>query len=87
METSLSHVVRAHGMRAFYSKLTFLDPRGVMWICWVMAVGVESTEPQFCHAFLYTDTDPRIIVAGELGAAKKVFRNWIKSYYKDLQVH
>jgi hypothetical protein len=58
-ETSFAHVVRAHGMRLFYSRLMFLDPRGVTWTSWVMAVGRESTNPQFCHAFLYTDTDPR----------------------------
>ena len=74
-------------MRSFYSKMMFLDPRGVMWVCWVMAVGREALEPMFCHIFMYTDTDPRKAVAGELIAAKKVYQEWIKSYYQDLRTH
>jgi hypothetical protein len=86
-ETSFAHVVRAHGMRLFYSRLMFLDPRGVTWTSWVMAVGRESINPQFCHAFLYTDTDPRSAVSQELLAVRKVFKEWVVDYYKDLRTH
>ena len=86
-ETSFAHVVRAHGMRLFYSRLMFLDPRGVTWTSWVMAVGQHSTNPQFCHAFLFTDTDPRTAVAQELLAVRKVFKEWVVDYYKDLRTH
>jgi hypothetical protein len=86
-ETSFAHVVRAHGMRLFCSKLMFLDPRGIAWTSWVLAVGAKSTEPQFCHAFLFNDTDPRVQVAGELLAVRKVFKEWVVDYYKDLTTH
>jgi hypothetical protein len=86
-EASFSRTVRAHGMRLFYSKLLFLDPRGVTWTSWVMAVGKVSTQPQFCHAFLYTDTDARSAVGQELKAVRKVFKEWILDYYKDLTIH
>jgi hypothetical protein len=86
-ETSFAHVVRAHGMRLFYSRLVFLDPRGVAWTAWCMAVGKESINPQFCHSFLYTDTDPRQAVGQELRAVRNVFKEWVVDYYKDLRTH
>jgi hypothetical protein len=86
-ETSFAHVVRAHGMRLFYSRLVFLDPRGVAWTAWCMAVGRESINPQFCHSILYTDTDPRQAVSQELKAVRNVFKEWVVDYYKDLRTH
>jgi hypothetical protein len=65
----------------------FLDPRGVVWTSWTMGVGKVSTEPQFCHSFLFTDMDPRPAVAAELLAVRKVFKEWVVDYYKDLRTH
>jgi hypothetical protein len=68
-------------MRAFYSRLFFLDINGARWTSWIMSVGIDSLEPMFCHVFLYCEHDNRVDVAKYLREKKAIFHGIVIGYY------
>lgn len=81
-ETGFAHAIRGRGMRAFYSRMEFVDPNATLWTSWIMSVGQSSLEPIFVRAFLYRHTDNRSAVAGELLKLKSNFKQFVVDYYQ-----
>lgn len=81
-ETGFAHAIRGRGMRAFYSRLIFVDPNATLWTSWIMSVGASSLEPLFVRAFLYRHTDDRDGVAEELLKLKTAFKEFVVNYYE-----
>lgn len=77
-----SDAIQSKGMRAFYSRLIFIDPNATLWTSWIMSVGTTSLEPLFVRAFLYRHTDDRSDVAAELLKLKTAFKEFVVNYYE-----
>jgi len=84
--TGFPHVLRARGMRIFYSKRYSVE-NGVTWTTWTMSAGLNQFDPMFNYEFEYRDIDSRDEMAELLREFKSDFLYSVFGYYRENTCH